>query len=370
LELYIDDVLEERLPLKKFLSSKDLPTYNLSHSAWKQVIYKHASEIVRSLYQKTKRRVYKRYKTIYAKAMRSGKFRSFTGKRWTELNVNILKRIKKPEIKRVGINIDSRLFDIQKVEGEFDEFVKIRLPWFQSHKKRAQTVNLPIKHHRHSLKFSDWNRKDTIKLIRRRDSFDLCLTYEAQDTPKVDSKEIIGIDLGYKKAIVTSSGNMYGQELLHLYDRISKKRQGSKAFKRLLAYRDALINEACNRFNDTELKGRPVLAIEDLKNVKHGSKGKIHRKTMNKLQRWSYSKTISKLESLAQTEGFHLLKVDPAYTSQKCSSCGFTCKENRRSEEFSCVKCGYENDADLNAALNIHELGVYDLQHITQKTSF
>ena len=53
-----------------------------------------------------------------------------------------------------------------------------------------------------------------------------------------------------------------------------------------------------------------------------------------------------------------LVAVPPMYTSQTCSECGHVSKDNRkRRSEFACVACGYSNDADLNAALNILALG-------------
>ena len=39
-------LLSNKLELKNLLSSKDIPTLgNINHSQWKQIIYKHASEI-------------------------------------------------------------------------------------------------------------------------------------------------------------------------------------------------------------------------------------------------------------------------------------------------------------------------------------
>ncbi|WP_405066059.1 transposase [Kribbella sp. NBC_01510] len=47
-------------------------------------------------------------------------------------------------------------------------------------------------------------------------------------------------------------------------------------------------------------------------------------------------------------------KVNPAYTSQTCSVCGHCAPENRESQAvFRCVACGYQANADVNAAVNI-----------------
>ena len=42
------------------------------------------------------------------------------------------------------------------------------------------------------------------------------------------------------------------------------------------------------------------------------------------------------------------------YTSQKCSRCRHIDKENRQTQEkFVCTECGFELNADHNAAVNI-----------------
>jgi len=45
--------------------------------------------------------------------------------------------------------------------------------------------------------------------------------------------------------------------------------------------------------------------------------------------------------------------VDPAYTSQRCSHCGWTRKSNRKGLRFNCGKCGFTANSDLNGSLNI-----------------
>jgi transposase len=58
----------------------------------------------------------------------------------------------------------------------------------------------------------------------------------------------------------------------------------------------------------------------------------------------------------AATCGIRVGKVDPRYTSQTCSRCGFQHRSNRRSQSlFHCRSCGYQLNADLNAAYNIRD---------------
>jgi transposase len=47
-------------------------------------------------------------------------------------------------------------------------------------------------------------------------------------------------------------------------------------------------------------------------------------------------------------------KVDPRYTSQRCSACGTVDAKSRKSQAlFACTSCGYACNADVNAAKNI-----------------
>ena len=53
-----------------------------------------------------------------------------------------------------------------------------------------------------------------------------------------------------------------------------------------------------------------------------------------------------------------VVKINPAYTSQCCSSCKHTIPENRKSQsQFVCQSCGFSANADFNAALNIYKKG-------------
>ena len=57
-------------------------------------------------------------------------------------------------------------------------------------------------------------------------------------------------------------------------------------------------------------------------------------------------------------EGGKLIVVPAQYTSQKCSRCGCVNKDNRKTQaEFKCIACGFECNADHNAALNILAAG-------------
>jgi len=244
--------------------------------------------------------------------------------------------------------------------SEFDKWVKLRLPFIKGSGCRNERIEIliPIKEHKQSLKFKDWNRATSVRISKNFVTF----IYEKETPEKKYTGDVMGIDMGYKKLLSTSDGNMIGSEMEFVYEKINRKKQGSNSFKRALKERDNRINEIINK--GLNLYSTKELVIEDLCNVKKGSgkgkKRKIRKSFMNKLQRWSYAKCVKKLEMLCEENRVLLTRVDPAFTSQRCSVCGFTDKKNRHGERFLCVDCGKMLDADYNAAVNLSHMGVYN----------
>ena len=360
---YINLIIDDILPLKNILSSKELPTLTIKHSRYKQLIYKQASEIIRSQLDKAKKKRYNNYKKIYYYFKNNNKQIKFINKKYSELNIkNILKSkyFTIPNINNLSINFDERFFNI-KLGKHFDYFVRLTLPYFNDKDTRALTINIPLNNHKHSNKLMNdgFYLRNNIQIKKINDKYYINLIWFKNINKKVNGGSL-GIDIGYKKLISTSDGEIIGDEIIKLYDKISNKKQGSKSFKKLLTNRDHEINKICNKL---ELNNIKTLIIEDLNNVKHKSKGKINKKFNNKLQRWSYLKTIKKLERMCEVNGIELVKVSPAYTSQTCSSCGNIDKSSRKGEVYHCVSCEYKIDADINASINIHNRGVYSLSN-------
>ena len=357
LQLYIDLIITGQLDLTLNLSPKVLPINKIAHANWRQIIYKTASEIIRSQIKKANSKRYARYKRIYAKYKHKNIHVSFLEKRFSDLKLKPILQSKyftRPDLKNITITLDCRLIDFQQ-GNYFDEFVRIKTPYFHENKKRAITICLPIKHHKHSLKYKDWQRKNSIRLTQKGKNKFLEFIYEKKEPAKRSTGTELGIDQGYKKLISDSNGKFYGEDLFKLYQQLNNKKQGSKKFKKLLQFRSDETNRVINEFFKQNKQLR-TLYIEDLKNVKKSSN--IHRKVMNKVQRWLYSQVTGKLERYCQENGIQLIKVNPAYTSQTCSKCGIVDKNSRNGEWFHCQHCGYELDADFNAAKNILSLGV------------
>lgn len=64
------------------------------------------------------------------------------------------------------------------------------------------------------------------------------------------------------------------------------------------------------------------------------------------------------IETMLAYKAAHLVKVNPAYTSQTCAACGHVDSRSRESQSvFVCTACGHRDNADRNAAINILNRG-------------
>jgi len=70
------------------------------------------------------------------------------------------------------------------------------------------------------------------------------------------------------------------------------------------------------------------------------------------MSHWCNPEIRDKLKSRCEELNVSVVEQSCAYRSQRCSSCGSVRKSNRKGKLYSCRNCGYECDADLNAARN------------------
>lgn len=106
---------------------------------------------------------------------------------------------------------------------------------------------------------------------------------------------------------------------------------------------------------DVALKnGCGAIQMEDLSGVT-ADKDKF-------LKNWTFYDLQQKIEYKAKEKGIKVVRVNPKYTSQRCSECGCICRRNRPDQKtFKCVRCGYSSNADFNAAKNIATIGIEDI---------
>ncbi len=249
----------------------------------------------------------------------------------------------KPVYKKPCLNLDSRFITFLETRNSFDCWIKLG-------STGAEIIHIPAKKHRHFNQFvgQGWMLKGSTRLLVRGDQIVLEVLFE-KDRPVIrqDGKEI-GIDIGYRKLLATSERQFHGEKFKELADKIQRKKQGSKAFKRTLIERNEFVNRTVKELPWSDLK---VIAVENLKGLKNGRR--FRKQFQAKFQRWTYPAVLKRLELLGEISGVHVHRVNPAFTSQTCPKCKVRDKRSRNGELFKCTACGYSEDSDYIGSLNI-----------------
>ena len=186
---------------------------------------------------------------------------------------------------------------------------------------------------------------------------------EIPDTGGAGHSTVLGVDLGIEQLAVTSTGQFWsGGYLNHRrreYERVrgDLQRTGTESAHQTLEQlgdretrwaedylhriSKAIVQEAVAHDCDR-------IAFEELTDIRERLPG------AKQFHAWAFRRLYDYVAYKANAEGIDTTQVDPAYTSQRCSKCGTTLEENRRSQTtFCCQKCDYEAHADYNAAKNI-----------------
>lgn len=223
------------------------------------------------------------------------------------------------------------------------------------------------------------------QVVYDRKKWFLLLTYSF--TPvrhMLDPEKILGVDLGESYALYASS--VYAPGVLKIeggevagYARGLERRKHSlqqqarycgegrighgtktrvdavyRAEDRIASFRDTINHRYSKSLIDYAVKnGYGTIQMEDLSSVQEDLG------FPKRLRHWTYYDLQMKIINKAKEHGIAVEKINPRYTSQRCSKCGCIDEANRPSQEkFCCTSCGYTGNADYNASQNISVKGI------------
>ena len=206
-----------------------------------------------------------------------------------------------------------------------------------------------------------------VDLLYERGQFTLAISIRKPEPPQRETKGVLGIDLGITEIATDSEGNQYsGEAIQSCRRRYRKFRQGLQSCGKKGAKRRLLtISRKQSRFVRwanhnlskqlvaTALEAGKALALEDLTGIRERSTG--YSASMRwLLGNWAFFQLREFVAYKSEDVGLPVLFVGARNTSRTCSRCGHCEKSNRKSQAcFLCLECGFQTNADYNAACNI-----------------
>ncbi|HYL41978.1 MAG TPA: transposase [Ktedonobacteraceae bacterium] len=210
-------------------------------------------------------------------------------------------------------------------------------------------------------------------LLYRHGAFFLAVTLDAPAPAPAIPTGILGVDLGIVNLATDSEGETFRGEAVernrkrHAALRQRLQKRGTKNAKRhlkKLSGQQARFKKNTNHViskrivHKAKAKGQEI-AIEDLRHIRTRTERTVSRSQRSRHSSWAFGQLRLFLSYKAALAGVPLHIVDPRNTSKTCHVCGHCAKENRKSQaSFCCVQCGYSDNADRNAAINISRASV------------
>ncbi|MBC8159887.1 MAG: IS200/IS605 family element transposase accessory protein TnpB [Roseiflexaceae bacterium] len=208
---------------------------------------------------------------------------------------------------------------------------------------------------------------DTADLIARNGRWWLHVVVTVPAPTVAPTDQVVGVDLGLVRPAVTSTNRFLGKRgwkaiegrLFKLKRALQKKAtKRAKRHLRKLSGKQARFRKDCDHVLSKQIayavEPGGTIVLENLTDIRKRTMIKKHTVASRRVHSWSFAQLKSFVAYKAEERGCMVVAVDPRHTSQTCSRCGHTARNNRRSRDrFVCRVCDYELHADLNASRNV-----------------
>ena len=184
----------------------------------------------------------------------------------------------------------------------------------------------------------------------------------------VKPKSIVGIDLGVKDVVVTSSGekysnikviNKYEKRIKRIQRKLSRQIKNSNNYNKTKKYLSRLYDKVKNsrKHNIINIVNRlvndyDIIISEKLDVCKMLQNHNLSKKILDV----SFNKICELLKWKTKQKGKYYYQVDTYFPSSKmCSHCGVKTEitNDLNIRKWTCNNCGNMNDRDINASINI-----------------
>ncbi len=215
-----------------------------------------------------------------------------------------------------------------------------------------------------------------VRLVRRADGYYVQFLISADNKVDVElTGKMLGLDVGLAEFYTDSNGHTEPnprfyrtgeKRLKFLTRRVSRKKKGCanrrKAINKLGRVHLKISRqreEHAKRVARCVIQSNDLVAYEDLR-IKNLVKNHCLAKSINDAGWYQFRKW---LEHFGVKLGKITVAVNPALTSQECSSCGTVVKKSLSMRTHAC-KCGLVLNRDWNAAINILKLALSTTGHV------
>jgi len=205
-----------------------------------------------------------------------------------------------------------------------------------------------------------------VRVVRRADGYYVQFSIDQERNEQHEpTNRMLGIDVGLTHFYTDSEGSKVEnprflrkaeKALKRVQKRVSRRTKGSrnrlKAIKQL-GRTHLLVSRRRKDFAVKTaralIQSADLVAIEDLK-VRNMVKNHHLAKSISDAS-WTLFRQW--LEYFGKVFDVPVIAVAPHYTSQNCSNCGAVVKKSLSTRTHKCPHCGYLDDRDTNAAINI-----------------
>jgi len=205
-----------------------------------------------------------------------------------------------------------------------------------------------------------------VRVVRRADGYYVQFSIDQERNEQHEpTNRMLGIDVGLTHFYTDSEGSKVEnprflrkaeKALKRVQKRVSRRTKGSrnrlKAIKQL-GRTHLLVSRRRKDFAVKTaralIQSADLVAIEDLK-VRNMVKNQHLAKSISDAS-WTLFRQW--LEYFGKVFDVPVIAVAPHYTSQNCSNCGAVVKKSLSTRTHKCPHCGYLDDRDTNAAINI-----------------
>ena len=269
-----------------------------------------------------------------------------------------------PSFKYISMQLDQKVAIIEKRKEEkakeFDYWIKL------STLEKGKPIYLPVRKNTY-FEEKEGKHLNFVQINEKKDDIEIVFLKDLpKETNYIPQTEKISIDIGLKALFAVNTGHLYGKQFykfLKYYDKIitelqaNLQKQGikpseSKRYRELNRKLREYIKNEINRLLNRIFKiYQPKEIVVENLNFQNSSLSPQLNRLLN---RFGMRLIKQKLNDFEERFGINITYVNPAYTSQTCSSCRYVDKRNRKTQEkFECLMCGKKINADINASRNI-----------------